>query len=233
MNHPSRLSLIFALTFTIFIIAPAFLGTPFGPFPLMSWGDFLDLFTSIALIPLYWMLFRAATRPEPTLRASILFAIFATLWAQGQGMHLVANSIGHLLDPDPGSLATTLTFQYDEYISHFIWHGALLALSALILFQSWWDPSMQQRSHWGWLIPAGLLYGFTFASASLEGRTVILGFPFALLVVLLVLGWGRARLPVKPLIAFFFLGYLVAAILIGGWALYWGGFLEPSVVLSF
>ena len=233
MSRPSRLSFVFALALTFFIITPAFLSSPFGPFPLMSWGDFLDLFTSIALIPLYWMLFRTATRAEPSARASILFAMLVALWAQGQGMHLVANSIGHLLDPVPGSLAYALTYQYDEYISHFIWHGALLALSGLIVFQSWWDPSMQQRSEWGWIVPAGLLYGFTFASATLEGRTVVLGFPFAILLVLIVLGWGRARLSVKPLIAFFFLGYLVAAILIGGWALTWGGFLEPSVVLSF
>jgi hypothetical protein len=63
-----------------------------------------------------------------------------------------------------------------------------------------------------------------------EAATVPLGFPFAGLVVILTLVWGRHQLRQQPILAFFFIAYLVATLLFIGWGLYWGGFPQFSEV---
>src|SRR4051794_15386732 len=95
MSSSSRLILIFAIVFAILIINPAFLSQQFAPYPLLKWGDVTDILTPLILIPLYWLLFRQGNPPS-TLE-NILFLVFAAFWVEGQGMHLGANSIGHLL----------------------------------------------------------------------------------------------------------------------------------------
>lgn len=57
MQRLARLTLIFAILFAVFIIAPAFLNGQFAPYPLLKSGDVLDLLTPLVLIPLYWLLF--------------------------------------------------------------------------------------------------------------------------------------------------------------------------------
>jgi hypothetical protein len=53
---------------------------------------------------------------------------------------------------------------------------------------------------------------------------VALGLPFALIVVLFAIIWGRAKLAQRPVLAFFFVTCLVALLLFTVWGLYWGGF---------
>jgi hypothetical protein len=48
--------------------------------------------------------------------------------------------------------------------------------------------------------------------------------------VLFTLVWGRTHLEQKPLLAFFFVSCLVAALFFTGWGIYWGGFPQFSEV---
>jgi hypothetical protein len=57
-----------------------------------------------------------------------------------------------------------------------------------------------------------------------------MGLPFALVVVLFVLLWGRMKMRQQPMLAFFFISFLVALLFFAGWGLYWGGFPQFSQV---
>src|SRR5689334_17708125 len=118
MNRLSRLTLIFAVVFAILILTPAFLSSQFGPYPLLKIGDVTDVLTPIILLPLYWLLFRIDDNRAFSVREVLVFLVFAALWAEGHGMHLGANSIGHLLEAEKTSDAGQLTHFYDEILGH-------------------------------------------------------------------------------------------------------------------
>lgn len=230
MNRLCRLTLVFAAAFAFFLLVPPFLSRPFGPYPLMSSGDALDLLTPVVLMPLYWLLFLVKERDEawPSLAEQLAFVVLAAVWVLGQGMHLAANSIGHLAAGLPGSDIAALTHLYDEVLGHWLWHFGIVALSALLLLRQWRNPFLDGRSHLVMTSVAGILYGITYFTAGIEGGTVALGFPFAAVVTAATLIWGRGKLRQQPLLAFFFVGYLLATGLFAAWGLYWGGFPQFS-----
>jgi hypothetical protein len=154
--------------------------------------------------------------------------VLAALWVEGQGMHLAANSIGHLLSDFTGTDAETLTHFYDEELSHYMWHLGLIGLSALLIWRQWRFPFVGERSSLWIEGISGLLYGFTFFLIIVEGQTAIFGLPFAIIVTIAGLIWGRKHLRHQPLLAFFWIGYLIAALLTIGWWIYWGDLLEFS-----
>lgn len=162
MQRLARLTLIFAILFAVFIITPAFLNGQFTPYPLMKSGDVLDLLTPLILIPVYWLLFQIHPRCSPSQKEMLVFLVFAVLWVQGQGMHLVANSIGHLTKPDSSSEIEQLTYFYDEILSHYIWHFGLVGLSALLIYRQWQNPFLKQRSGLKFEITAGIIHGFNY-----------------------------------------------------------------------
>ncbi len=230
MQRLARLTLIFAILFAVFIITPAFLNGQFTPYPLMKSGDVLDLLTPLILIPVYWLLFQIHPRRSPSQKEMLVFLVFAVLWIQGQGMHLVANSIGHLTPPYSGSEIEQLTYFYDEILSHYIWHFGLVGNSALLIYRQWQNPFFKQRSGLRFEITAGIIHGFNYFIDIVESATTILGVPFAAGVVLFVLIWGRQHLRQQPILAFFFVSYSLACLFFLGWGLYWGGLPEFSKV---
>lgn len=230
MERLSRLIFIFALLFTVLIITPAFLSAQFGPYSLIKTGDVLDLLTALILLPLYWLLFQLKPGELPKQGAMIAFMVFAGAWASGQGMHLSANSIGHLLAEIQGSDIYTLTHFYDEVLSHYIWHTGIVGLSALLIFRQWKHPFDELPTGLAWVILGGLLYGLTYFSSIIEAGTAPLGIPFALATTVIVLIWGRKGLNQKPLVAFFLVAYLLALILFAVWAIIWRGLPEFSEV---
>jgi hypothetical protein len=230
MQRLARLTLIFAILFAVFIIAPAFLSDRFAPYPLMKSGDVLDLLTPLILIPVYWLLFQIHPHRPPSPREMLVFLVFAALWIQGQGMHLVANSIGHLTPTDSSSEIEQLTYFYDEILSHYIWHLGVVGLSALLIYWQWQNPFIKQRSGLKFEITAGIIHGFNYFIDVVESATTILGVPFAAGVVLFVLIWGRKHLRQQPILAFFFVSYSIACLFFLGWGLYWGGLPEFSKV---
>jgi len=158
------------------------------------------------------------------------FLVFAAFWAAGQGMHLAANSIGHLLKGMESSDIYKLTYFYDEVLSHYLWHLGVVGLSAIIIFRQWKYPFAGEKAPL-WLITlAGVIHGFSFFSIVLEGGTAPLGITFSVLVILFGLIWGRKRMSQQPLLIFFFISYAIAIILFIGWGIYWRGLPQFSEV---
>jgi hypothetical protein len=154
----------------------------------------------------------------------------AGLWAEGQGMHLSANSIGHLLDEVVHGEIYILTGFYDEKLSHYMWHLGIFGLTALLIYRSWRSPSDDEQISWGMVIPAGLIHGITIFLIVIEGATTLIGIPFVLLVSLVVFVCCRDKLRTRAIISFFFISCLLAFLFIAGWCIYWCGCVEFSKV---
>ncbi|MES0344117.1 MAG: hypothetical protein ABUK16_08380 [Anaerolineales bacterium] len=154
MSQISRRLFVFAIAFTVLIAGPAFLDSAFGPYPLMKWGDVLDILTPLILLPLYWGIFRSTNEVPPSPREMVAFVLLAALWVEGQGMHLAANSIGHLA---PSGDAGQLTHFYDEVLSHYLWHLGVIGLASLILYRHW-RTRLSGEFSWGTIIPAGIIH---------------------------------------------------------------------------
>jgi hypothetical protein len=228
VTRPS-LVLLFAFAFAFFILVPPLLSQPFPPYASVHWADVLDLLTPLVLIPLYWLLFTDSGRISRSRAGTIAFLILAALWVEGQAMHLAANSIGNLLGPGASGVHG-LVHAYDEVISHYLWHGAILGLSLLLLFFAARAPSPPRAASWGWVIPAGLLYGITCFLAFIEGATVPLGLPGVVLIIVGLVVVLRDRIRTHNLVSFFFVGYLVTLLLLAAWGIVWKGFPEPSAL---
>ena len=119
------LILLFALAFALFIVGLPFLDQTFAGYPLMHWADVLDIATPLVLMPLYWVLFTNSGRVYRPLPLALAFAVLAALWAEGQGMHLSANSISNLLGAGTTEVHTLIHF-YDEVLSHYLWHLGII-----------------------------------------------------------------------------------------------------------
>jgi len=231
MKRLSPLTLIFSIVSLTFFLLLIFLRIPFPAYPLMSWQDAFDILTSLILIPIYWLMFKRVSRDKATLAEEIIFMVMAAFWVAGQGLHLSANSINNLI----GNLAkdrviditTTdiyhLTYFYDEILGHYLWHIGVLGLAGLLIFQGW-RQAIGEKTDWRMVIPAGVLYGFTYFCIFMEGNTLAMGLPFAAAASLLILVWGRAKLKQQPVVAFFFVSCLLALLMFIGWGLYWGCF---------
>jgi len=163
--------------------------------------------------------------------------VLAAVWVLGHGMHLAANSINNLAEElaRQGVLDITGTDLYsliyflDEHLSHTLWHIGILGLASLLIYREWRRPA-GVRTIWWATILAGLIYGFTSFCIFLEGQTVLLGFPFTIIILIITLIWGRKKLALQPELSFFFVASLVAAVLFTGWGIYWGGFPQFSEV---
>lgn len=228
MVRLSRFTLLFAILFALLIISPGLLSSQYGPYPLIKLGDVVDVFTPLILLPFYWLMLQLEPQRLPKQAAMVAFAVLAGAWASGQGMHLAANSIGHLLDQSMGPDINELTYFYDETLSHIIWHLSIIGLSALLMYRQWKNPFYEPAAGRLMVVVAGILYGLTYFIAIIEGGTYVFGVPFALLATLLTVIWARDRLDKTPVISFFFTGYLIATMLFMIWGIMWQGFPEFS-----
>jgi len=213
------LALGFAVAFLVLFLAPPFLPYRFAPYPLINWADIVDLATPLILIPLYWLLFTESQQPLNTAWV-VAFLVLAAAWVDGHGIHLAANAIGHLLKNQAGP-ALDLTEFWDERFGHYLWHGAVLGLSALILFRAVRVPQLQGGPTWTGPAAAAI-YAFSLFLIGDEGGTAVLIVPFALVIA--VASWPlRKRLLGSPVLALFVLGYVLTLALFAIWFVYWGG----------
>jgi hypothetical protein len=231
MQRLQRLTVAFAVLFAFFILVPPFLSAPLAGYPLMNVQEVVDLFTPLVLIPVYWLVFRAISEDDPGPTQTIVFLILAALWVEGQGMHLSANSIGHLTEVLAGSAIAGLTNFYDEVLSHYLWHAATMGLAALLMFRQW-RHSLSGRSSLGSESGAGVLHGLNFSLMVLEGQTTPLGVPFAALAAVFGILRGRGRMRQQPVLAFFTVAFAVATVVFLVWWLSWGCFMEPLHALK-
>ncbi len=237
MKRLSLLTLVFAVLSVVFFLLLIFLRTPFMLYPLMSNQDTLDVLTPLVLIPIYWLLFKAAASNGSDRAEEIAFTLLATIWVLGHGMHLAANSVNNLAEAlakkqvvdITGTDIYQLTYFYDEHLSHYLWHIGVLGLAVLLIYREWRRPAGIATNWWAAIL-AGILYGFTYFSIFLEGQTVVLGLPFAVGVVAFALISERKHLAQRPMLAFFFVACLLASLFFIGWGLYWRGFPQFSDV---
>lgn len=237
MKNLSLLTLIFAILFCVFFLGLIFFRIPFPPYPLMSYQDAIDLFTPLVLIPVYWLMFKNSTKAETGRAAQVAFIVIASVWVLGHGMHLAANSINNLSEKlaETGTLdilktdVYKLAYFYDEKLSHYIWHAGILGMAALLAYNEFRRPA-NLSVKWRFTTVGGILYGVAVFCVHDEGQTAVLGYVFAILFVLLTLIFARKRLATQPLIAFFFISYLIAAILFTIWLAKWGYFPELTAV---
>lgn len=228
MKRLSLLILVFSIFFALFLISPGLLNIPFGPYPSMQVADVFDLLTPIVLIPIYYLLLYYGSAEKPDLRTTIIFLVFVAIWVEGQGMHLAANSIGHFLEYGDGSLLSQITYFYDEILSHFLWNFGIIALSAQLIYRNWQYPFSDGAGRLIWVVLAGIIYGFTFFASGIEGGTILLSIPFAILAALfcLITGWGNYK--IGPVNTFFLTGYGLAALAFTIWGIYWGSYPQFS-----
>lgn len=220
---------LFSVAFAFFLLVPPLLSQPFPAYPSIHWADVLDLMTPLVLIPLYWLLFTDTGRILRSHSAAIGFLLLASIWIEGQAMHLAANSIGNLLGPGNGSINQLVHF-YDEVLAHYLWHAGILGLSLLLLIFGARATASGASPGWGWILPAGLLYGVTCFLAFVEGATVPLGLMATVLIIVGLLVLLRQRILTHNLVGFFFFGYSVALLLLAVWGIYWKGFPELTEV---
>lgn len=229
MQTLRRLILAFSILYAFFLIAPALLSQQFAPYPLLKNGDILDLCTPLVLLPLYWLLLEHGGTGDATARERFVFVIFAAAWAMGQGMHLGANAVGHLLDDLQTTEAYALNYFLDEDLSHYIWHAASIGLIVLLLERQTRAPFADEQSSFVVEGIAALFYGLTYFIVTIEAGTLPMGLPFAIAIV--AFGFlRRHQLRQQPLAAFFVFAMLLALILFAGWGLYWRGFPQFSEV---
>lgn len=225
MSSTSRLILIFTVAFAVLIMAPAFLSQQFSPYPFMKTGDVLDIFCPLVLIPLYWLLFRLGK--PPSTREMVVFLVFVALWVEGQGMHLGANSIGHLIGEFEGSDAQLLTHFYDEVLSHYLWHIGMVGMTTLLLWRQARNPLPSLVASIRTEVVCAVIYGIVSFIIVIEAGTVPLGLPFAAIVAVVGLV-SRSEWRAQPVAAFFYLAHGLALILFAIWFVRWGGFPQFS-----
>ncbi len=184
-----RLLLTFSIAFAVLMLLPSLLDSHLPIFPLMRLEAVAMLLTPIVLIPFYWLLLRQAAGNGIGTTIMMAFLVFAVLWVEGHGIKLAANSIAHLPDKDIGGDTWLLTYFYDEVMGQLVWHIGLMGLSALVIIAEWRNPVAEPSSIW-WLGIAGFIYGLTFFLVVVQGRTTLLGAPFAALV--LIIGFALA-----------------------------------------
>ncbi len=190
-------------------------------------GDALDLLTPLVLIPLYGHLWRNAGEKPASARETTAFLGLAALWVLGHGMHLAANSIGHLLESGSGE-AYALTYFYDEVLSHYLWHLGIFSLTGMILIRAS-TSEMAPRHPSTWTrYAAAAIYGLTYFIIVIEARTWSIGLPFGLLVVVWQARGMLKRRPSSEVAWFFGWGHLLALVLFTAWGLYWGRLPEFS-----
>lgn len=232
-TRQSILTLALAITSLVFFLLLILLRTPFPPQSLMSYQDALDLLTPVLILPIYWLIFRESAAGPGRRAEEVAFMVIGAVWVLGQGMHLSANSINNLIGPASSPAASqdvaSLTHFYDEVLSHYLWHGAVIGMALLLLVREWRRPPEDATTWWMTALGA-LMYGFTLFCIFLEGQTVLLGLPFSAGLTVFVLVRARGALARRPVLAFFGISCALALVLLIGWGLYWGGFPQFSDV---
>lgn len=225
-SSPTPLLLVYSLAFAALLLVPPILGFGRGLRPDTTVADAFDLVTPLVLIPLSWAAFSRASPERPSAQATTLFLVTAALWVLGHGMHLAANSIGNLISetgsPTPTPVQDLVHF-YDETLSHYVWHAAILALAALITWRGWASASTQAASPL-LVVFSAAIYGFTLFLIFVEGGTVPLSLPASALVAAAGLWRWRAAQSLHPVAAMFVAAHALAVVLLLAWAIWQGSF---------
>jgi len=221
----------FAVLYAFFDLAPSFLGHDLGH--RLTSGDVLNFFMPLAVLPWLWLVHARLSPGVPELRrriATTVLFVATVMIADGHGMNLAANAVARQLQGHEGTGAWILDYFFDEDMGHLLAQGGLvLATYAWLLIA---DGAADRQADWRTLAAASLL-GFAYFADGVEGQTVFLLLPGALLGAL----WaavGARRAGARPLRhgvrGFLLVAYLTALVLFAIWGIWHRGFPEFSAL---
>lgn len=231
--------LAYGFVYAFFHIIPAFL--PAFLKRSLTWGDALDFLTPFFVIPSAYLLYFMAKRVllssysferNQGVVAKLLLALGFILYIDGHGLHLSSNSIARLLQKHETSEVFQAVYLYDEVISHFMWHsGVFLVSLGLIVVAKNLPFESLSLTNLVLVVTGAVFYGFNYTVGGIEGQTVILTFPVALLGFLFALiTYLRERKKglQNPFCLFFLTAYLLSVLLFAYWGLSRSGFPQFS-----
>ena len=238
--HICRWLFAYSLVYAFFQVMPAFLKGGFsGP---VSRGDAFDFLTPLAVIPAALILFLKLrkgagddvqgreTRRFPL--GAVVFILGLIAYVEGHGMHLSANAIDRLLHGQEATAVYQAVYLFDEVISHFIWDGGVVLIAAGLVLagKAIRFPSIS-LVQWVFLSAGAGFFGFSYAVNAIEGQTVPMTLPAGVLMALLCF-WlsvkSRRRGGQNVVALFFFMGFLLSALLFAYWGIVHPGFVEFS-----
>jgi hypothetical protein len=234
MRLSATLLVFAAALFACLLLVPVVGIGQFPPYDEMKWQDVLDLAVPLIMAPLYWLVVRQY-RSSPGLGRgeALAFSLLMAIWIDAHGMHLAANSIDNFID-DEAARGANLIYFWDEVLSHYLWHAAMIGLLVLAVARQWRFPLAAPATVVD-LVAVGIaaaLYGVTLMIVAAEGQTAGLMAPAALVVALAVARHSRGRLRLEPVSAFALWADLLALVLLAVWFVYWGfDMKEPMSVL--
>lgn len=229
--------ILYALSFTIFHIAPVFLNSEFKE--LLRTSDLIDMFTPIAVVfPFYIVcVFVIQASSETSNSISVPGTIFilligTVLFVEGHGMHLSANAIGHYLESTRDSPIFALSYFLDEILGHILWHTGILLLSIGLILAAWkFNPNRVYHIRMAPIVCASLLYGLTYFLVAVEGQTIIFTLPLSF-VIPIIIWWQKRKnyiiLVRNPVLLFYCFAYILAFILFILWGTLNRGFPQFS-----
>jgi len=207
---------VFGLALAFFHIVPTFLPGIFQK-PL-TWGDTIDFLTPFVVIPLAFLIYiliRKALQSQDSLGSSprilmilagVILGLGFLFYVDGHGLHLSANSIARLIQKTEHSELFRATYLFDEIISHIMLDGGIFLISVgLILFAPKLNFKSLTLKNLVFVSLGAAFYGFTFTANCIEGQTVVIYFPGAvigLLVSLLLYSRNRKQSIHNPVLLF-------------------------------
>ena len=231
----SRWLFFLGLAYASFQVLPAFFQGFISRF--VTLGDVIDFATPWAVIPIAFFVFSRICRTESEEQPLSGFQISASkillgagfvLYVEGHGLHLSANSLARLIDKAQNPGFYHAAYLWDEIISHYIWDGGVFLIAIALIVAS------SRRSYKSLSVPSiffisvgAILYGFTFAVNSIEGQTIVLGIPAAILGCAACTGlrWKNSQAERNnPVTLFFLVAYSVTLILFVYWGIRYPGF---------
>lgn len=219
----------FSIAYAFFITAPAVFHQEFPLRTDIEWGDVLDLLTPLVVFGFVWLLVARTVTTLDTWVTLPLFVI-ALVWAQGQGMHLASNSIGHqVAEGARGALPDVIHF-YDERLSHYVWYSGVAVLPGYLLMVMWRDREVASQRFRCAVLPAAVLFGIVLGISSIEAAVVPMVLPVFVTTAALAAYLYRSapRLRGVDLFTFASASVVVAFVVLMAWGAYHGGWPELS-----
>lgn len=230
------------LPFLVWIGREIFTGQLIGYFRALDFADMVILTPIYIAVLLY--LWTHLQRHEAGAALLIAFGVFGMLFIFGQGLHVAGNSINTFMTEVRDYKAITppdayaLIFFMDEVLSHLVLFGAMIGILAvwLIFDVVVGAPALLPQNRL-FLLAAGLMFGGVLAYALIEARSayVIVALAGVLGGIWLVL-WRRSGLGFRdflqdrPFRTFAVVLVVGTVLVMGVWALIFGGFPQPSDV---
>jgi hypothetical protein len=228
----SRWLFLFGFAYAFMHVMPAFLIYDIKNY--LTTGDLLSFFTPFVVIPIVWKLHFLLRENLPNISqrkirlVQIILLFSSILYVNGQGMNLSANAVARHLSEMKDSPIYWLAYFFDETLGHIFWHSGMVGISIALLLLA----ANLQSALATWQIFAGaLFYSFAYFTDAVEGQTVPLLFPSAVLILGGIL-YDNKKLSRKfsqnPVMLFFLVGYVLAILLFIIWWIWQGGFPQFS-----